>query len=97
MYNAYNEYGANQLAREYTRRGQFFFMQWFSSDDPNFEFSPEIVALYPPNAEFELWRRSLPVGSPAAARAERVASYRPRYPEEDDSPDEEDDAVSVHE
>ena len=58
-FNRYGREGANQLAREYCRRGHFFLRLWLQSGT-DFQFTQEHIDAYQEAAEWRSWVESVP-------------------------------------
>ena len=77
-FSRYGHLGGNQLAREYCRRGHFFFQLWFEHGE-DFKFQQHQVDMYSECDEFRLWVESLPLADVfVRRRAEEIRRLAPK-------------------
>jgi len=76
-YNLYTVEGANILAREFCRRGQYFYNIFFAADDQDWELSAEDRRGYVESREFLENVLSLDMGHPAFDAALEIRTFFP--------------------
>ena len=64
-----------ELAREYCRRGEYFYMLFVGNSD--IEYTPEVVSAYPESERFLDWACALDLEDPVYDEAREVRSLAP--------------------
>jgi hypothetical protein len=78
MYNKFGRDVANSLAREYVRRAQFFFVQWYSGVDDMLVYQPHHLAAYEEGLEWLEFIASLDAHGVAFKRALEIRALVPQ-------------------
>ena len=58
-YTHYTQENANQLAREFCRRGQYYWNMYYESDDPDFVYTQEQIDSYEEDVPYLEWQAML--------------------------------------
>ena len=79
-FKKYSREGALELAREYCRRGTFFFRLWLDVEGAGeeFKYTQANVDSYAPHPDWAVFKASVPVGSVSHRRAVKLDALKPR-------------------
>ena len=73
----YGARGAHELAREFCRRGQFYYNIMFNSEDEDFEFTPEQIDSYVDSREFLDFMCALDLDGPCYDAGLEIRTFKP--------------------
>ena len=79
FFSKFGQDAANELAREYCRRGEYFFCLYLDAEDEAFAYTDAHVQAYPESPAWVSFREGLVAGSVTHRRAMELQRAVPRF------------------